>query len=213
MGALLALHLSWISPDISQHLGVSTIKVLSLFLFWSTLLGFFLTLTGSGKVRFLGMGTSILTGMWWFYLAMGAGISMSAPIARHANRFLIPHGYIGWVEIKYDEKDAPLLPNDHGMFSYRIPITGLLRTASSLETGWASDEYFYFADDGSLHPLKSTGWGAGGAIWGNEVETQEVSGRSKTALYFFVGPEQRYHRAVTNNEPRPFNESHADAER
>ena len=215
VGALLALHLSWISPDISQRLGAPTIKVLSFFLVWPTLLSFFLSLAGSGRVRLLGVGTSILTGIWWFYLAIGAGISMSAPLARHANQFLIPQGYIGWVEIKYGEKDAPLLPIDHAMFSYRIPITGLLKTASSLEEGWASDRYFYYSDDGSLRPLKSTGWGFGGTIWGNEVESQEAPGSSKTTRreYFFVGTEEQYHRAVATNEPRPFNEAQAGAER
>lgn len=216
VGALLALHLSWLSPDISQRLGAQTVRVLSLLLFWPTLLGFLLTLAGSGRVRFLGVGTSLLTGIWWFYLAIFAGISMSAPLARHANQFLIPQGYIGWVEIKHGEKDAPVLPIEHGAYRNRIPITGLLKTASSLEEGWAHDEYFYYSDDGSsLRPLKSTGWGLGGTIWGNEVESQGVPGSSETSHreYFFVGSEEQYHRAVANNEPRPFNEARARTER
>jgi hypothetical protein len=215
VGALLALHISWVFPGVSQRLGVSTIRVLSFFLFWPTLLGLFLNIVGSGRVRLLGISTSVITGVWWLYLAVGAGISMTAPLARHPDEFLIPQGYVGWVEIRYDEKNASVLPMDHGMFSFRIPTTGILKTSSPLEQGWANDEYFYYSEDGSRQPLKNTGWGFGGMIWGAAVESQETLDSSRTLLqqYFYVGTEEQYHRAVANNEPRPSSESRTGPER
>src|SRR5271163_2557613 len=42
VGALLVLHLSWISVDVSQRFGVGAIRILSLLLFWPTLIGLLL---------------------------------------------------------------------------------------------------------------------------------------------------------------------------
>jgi hypothetical protein len=215
VGALLALHLSWISPGVSQRLGVPAIRLLSFLLFWPAFVGLILNIVGSGRIRFLGIGTSLIIGVWWFYLSIGAAISMSAPLARHPNKFLIPQGYVGWVGVRYGDKDAPPLPTDHGMFAYRIPATGFLSTSSPLEAGWASDYYFYYSDDGAIRALKSTGWGLGGMIWGEAVESQETPDAAKPSLreYFYVGTEGQYHQAVANNEPRPFNESRKSPER
>lgn len=204
VGALLALHITWISPGVSQRLGGPTIKVLSFFLFWPTLLGLVLNSVGSGRVRLLGIGTSVITAIWWFFLAFSAGMSMGPPLARHPNEYLIPQGYVGWVEVKYGEKDAPVLPMDHGTFSCQIPVTGILKTSSPLEDGWAADKYFYYSEDGSRRPLKDTGWGLGGMIWGSGVEFQiPLNSSRQLKEYFYVGTEEQYHRAVANKEPRP----------
>lgn len=84
----------------------------------------------------------------------------------------------------------------------RIPDSGLLRTSSPLEEGWAKDEYFYYSKDGSVRVLKDTGWGLGGMIWGGS--------NSAADEYFYVGTEEQYHKAVSINESRPFNESETD---
>src|ERR1035438_2793888 len=93
VGALLGLHLTWISPNLSQGLGVGTIRILALFLFWPTLVGFALNIGGSGRIRFFGIATCFATGLWWFALAMGSAISMGATMSRHPTRFLIPKAY------------------------------------------------------------------------------------------------------------------------
>jgi hypothetical protein len=178
VGSLLALHLSWISTDFSQHLGVGTIRLLALLLFWPTLAGLVLSIVGSGRIRFLGVGTSVATGLWWFTLAMGSAISMGAPIARHPTRFLIPKAYIGWVKIEYGG-NAPPLAMSNGEYTCQIPATGFLVTSSPLEEGWAKDEYFYYSDDGSLEVLPDTGWGGGGMIWPGSVGGEQEMGSSK----------------------------------
>jgi len=211
VGSLLLLHLSWTSVSVSQHLGVSAIKVLSLFLFWPTLAGLLFSAAGSGRRRFFGIGSCLITGLWWFSLATTAAISMgAAPIARHPTKFLIPANYVGWVAVKYGEPKAPELQINNGRFICQIPPDGLLVTSSPLEQGWAEDEYFYYSQDGSTHALKATGWGRGGMIWGDSNEWQQTpSGFTPVQItsYFYVGPEERYHHAVSSNESRPFNES------
>jgi hypothetical protein len=133
---------------------------------------------------------------------MTSAIATGPPTVRHPSRFLIPDGYVGWVEIKYGESNAPSLPIISGTLICRIPDSGLLRTSSSLEEGWAKDEYFYSSNEGSVRALMDTGWGSGGMIWGESNSTVDQ--------YFYVGTEAQYHNAVTINESRPFNESKKD---
>ena len=210
VGALLFLHFTWISPSVSQRLGTPTVEILASLLFWATLAGFLLSAVGSGRTRLLGIGTCLITGFWWFTLSLGAAISIGSPIGRHPTTFLIPNGYVGWVEVKYDEKDAAPLQRENGIYTCRIPESGVLNTSSSLEAGWAKDEYFYYSENGSAHGLKDTAWGAGGMIWGGKTEWQQMPDGSqpkRIAEYFYVGTEEQYHRAVSANEARPFNEA------
>lgn len=200
VGALLVLHLSWLSVEVSQRLGEGGIRIIALLLFWPTLAGFVLSTAGSGRMRFLGVGTCLATGFWWLSLAIGAGISMGAPIARHPARFLIPRGYVGWIKVKYGET-APALELSNGTYICRVPANGILATSSHLEDGWAKDEYFYYSDDGSLEALPDTGWGGGGMIWaGNVGSTQPQDGSRPTRLAesFYVGREDQYRRGETH---------------
>ena len=106
VGALFVLHLTWISPDISQRFGLVGVKILGQLIFWLPLTGLLLSLVGSGKSRWVGLVSCIGIGLWDFALIMSAAISMGAPIARHPTRFLIPAGYVGWVTVKYGGKTA-----------------------------------------------------------------------------------------------------------
>jgi len=192
VGALLALHLSWISTDLSQGLGVGTIRILALLLFWPTLVGLVLNIGGTGRVRFFGIATCLATGLWWFTLATGSAISMGAPIARHPTRFLIPKAYIGWIKIEYG-RNAPPLEMSNGKYICRIPASGVLATYSPLEEGWAKDEYLYYSEDGSTEALRNTGWGGGGMIWAGSVTIDSPGGKRLTET-FYVGSEDQYHR-------------------
>jgi hypothetical protein len=210
---LLFLHLSWVSPTVSQHFGTTAVRIFAVLLFWPTLAGFVLSAVGTGRARFLGIGTCLITGLWWFTLSVDAAISMGSPISRHPTTFLIPDGYVGWVEVKYGENGALPLQEDKGKYTCRIPESGLLNTSSALEAGWAKDQYFYYSRDGSVRQLRETGWGAGGTIWAGSTEWEQTADGSKPsriAEYFYVGAEQQYHRAVAANEGRPFNEATRD---
>ena len=201
VGSLLALHLTWISTDLSKDLGVGTIRSLALLLLWPSLVGLVLNVGGTGRIRFLGLATCLATGLWCFILAMGSAISMGAPIARHPTRFLIPKAYIGWVKIEYG-RNAPPLEMSNGKYICRIPATGVLSTSSPLEEGWAKDEYFYYSDDGSTEILPDTGWGGGGMIWAGSVSGTSPNAKQFTET-FYVGREDQYRR----NERQRVNQS------
>jgi|SRR5271155_1625412 len=195
--ALLALHLSWVSVDISQHLGVKAVRILSLLMFWPALAGLLLCTGGRGRIRFLGIATCLVTGLWWFSLYMGAAISMgAASIARHPTKYFIPEGYVGWLKINHGEKADPLQLSN-GKYICRIPASGVLYTSSTVEDGWAEDEYLYYSGNGFLRELPETGWGNGGMIWANHNEFQATQDGSLPARFtesFYVGTEEQYRR-------------------
>ena len=181
------------------------IRILALLLFWLTLVGLVLCAVGVGRIRWLGFGTSLVTGLWWLSLSVDAAISMGAPIARHPTKFLIPQGYVGWVKIEYGES-APPLEMSNGVYICRIPASGILQTSSSLEVGWAKDEYFYYSEDGSLRSLPDTGWGGGGMIWGGNTESQLIGNGIRPARFsenFYVGREDQYHKNVMGQTEPP----------
>ena len=201
VAALLALHLSWISVEASQHLGDGGIRVLALFLFWLNVAGLVFSTVGSGRMRFLGIGSSVATGIWWFTLWMVAAISMgSPPMARHPVVYLVPDGYVGWITIKHGE-NAPRLELSNGKYICRIPASGILSTSFDQENGWATDEYFYSSEDGSYQSLPNTGWGGGGMIWAGRSEWQSADGSKPKQFLekFYVGKEDQYNR----NESHP----------
>jgi hypothetical protein len=195
VGALLGFHLSWISAEISQHLGIASIRILFFVLLWPTLAGLFLCLSGTGPARWLGVATCLGTGLWCMTLSFGTAISMGAPpIARHPTRFLVPQGYVGWIKIKHGDGGLPL-PISNGVFVCRIPVSGTLQTSSPREDGWAQDEYFYYSADGSFRALAETGWGEGGMIWASGREWQATDNGSMPTRFtekFYVGSEDQY---------------------
>ena len=193
--ALLGLHLTWISPDISQKLGVGTVHVFAVLVFYSTIAGVVLNLAGSGTTRFVGLASCVATGIWWFVLLTGAALSMGSVTARHATRYLIPSGYVGWVRVEYGVGGPPL-ERSKGTYICRVPPSGVVMTSSPMEDGWASDEYFYYLPDGSLTKLPDTGWGKGGMIWAGTIssdqETREKTPNRATER-FYVGTESQFH--------------------
>lgn len=194
VGALLALHLSWISAALSQRMGTTGIRIITLFLFWPTLIGFFTSLFATGKIRFISLGTCILTGSWWLSLWMQAAISMGASTVRHPISYSIPEGYIGWVAIEYNVSGTPKLPLRNGSFQVKFPSTGILRTQSSIEDGWARDQYVYYSSSGQTKTLKDTGWDGGGMIWAATVsgDSDGRGGMNHIEEKFFVGTEDQY---------------------
>jgi hypothetical protein len=199
---LFALHVTWISADFSQHLGVVTIRVLAMLLFWPTLAGLVFCVAGLGKARWFGFATCIATAMWWCLLWMDSAISMGAPLARHSVQYLIPDGYVGWVTIVHGANASPVEARS-SKYIYRVPAAGKLATSSKIEDGWAKDKYAYYRTDGSLTPLPETGWGKGGMIWGNVVESDQQTNAPQPpqiAEKFFVGTEAQYDRDVNSQQ-------------
>lgn len=111
---------------------------------------------------------------------------------RHGDRVLIPDGYVGWVEIRYNVKGAPPTPLVDGMYELRLGADGTFATSSDHSTGYGAEEYFYVLQNGKMRKLQ-------GGIMAQEpddlVHTWVSSGRTGSdgrtvgpVVRFFVGP-------------------------
>jgi hypothetical protein len=109
---------------------------------------------------------------------------------RHSSQFLIPDGYVGWVDVSYGVPKAPALPVEGGYSVVRLPPNGKTQTSTEIEGGRAGDQFFYVKGDQRrrLQPSQPDG---GGLIWGDGV-----TGKSRGATReFFVGPEKAFRRS------------------
>lgn len=128
-----------------------------------------------------------LVGVWLALLPLGLFSQQCEP-ARQPSRYLIPNGYVGWVNIYFEIKDAPALPVEEGRYLFKISPTGELSTSSRLEGGIAKDDYYYVDKQDRRRRLESSGWGEGGMIWA------EITGNDEKGMIFerfFVGTEEQ----------------------
>jgi hypothetical protein len=106
--------------------------------------------------------------------------------SRRPSRYLIPEGYVGWVRIDFNIKDAPPLPLENGFYLFKFPASGRIQTSSDMEYGVADDEHYYYAGE-DRKALRSSGWGGGGLIWAGF--NGGAQGAKEVHQYFFVGTE------------------------
>jgi hypothetical protein len=109
---------------------------------------------------------------------------------RRSARFLIPESYVGWVRVEFQSSGAPLVPVEHGEYVFQIPPSGLLKTSSSEQYGWAKDRYLYDSKNG-IRRLPDSGRDQS-LIWGKLNGQESTSQGSRTYEEFFVGTEQQF---------------------
>src|SRR5688572_24016499 len=114
---------------------------------------------------------------------------------RRPTRYLFPDGYVGWIRIEFNFKDAAALPIEDGYYLCRFPLTGDVSTSTPIEYGWGKDEFYYYSGD-VRRPLVRTGWGHGGMIWAGYTSARDEEG--KAYLYLFVGTEEAYKKYGVN---------------
>jgi len=107
----------------------------------------------------------------------------------HPSKFLIPDGYIGWLLLEYNTKDAQQAPTEGGFKVFKFPASGTLKTSSPGPERGAEDQYFFYFKDGSLGEVSADYRNGKGMIWGKH----EASERGvMTQFGFFVGTEEQY---------------------
>jgi hypothetical protein len=147
---------------------------------------------------FVGVATLLLAiGLGAWFKINGSGVNPNS-IPR-SWRFLIPEGYRGWVRVEFGIPGAPPLPAEAGQIVLKIPPTGLLRTSSPEQYGWAKDDYVFYAS-GGLQSIPDSG--AGKLIWG-KINNSEESGSSGPRRYeeFFVGTQQQFKDQAEQSRP------------
>jgi hypothetical protein len=129
------------------------------------------------------------------HLKSGSQMRLDVPMVRahestlHSSMFLVPEGYMGWLRLEYNVKDAPSIPVENEMKVFKFPKAGLLNTSSAGPDVGAENEYFYYAEDGSVHPISTEYRNDKGLVWG---EYQGSRGGVMSLFGFFVGSEEQY---------------------
>jgi Family of unknown function (DUF6843) len=139
-----------------------------------------------------GSALGSLVGDWRQLLRVGILVSVVLSICtcegpkRTPIRYLIPEGYVGWIEIDY-EVATGVPPGREGKFEvFRIPANGHLDTSARYEEGWASDEHYYYSARGERRRLPQTISGRGGMVWGGH---NGQSGGGPEYMREFIGTE------------------------
>lgn len=97
--------------------------------------------------------------------------------------YLIPDGYIGYVRVMHEVKDAPPLPVENGRAVFKFDESGILKTSDQANIGWIYPKYYYYTDRSkTLLPDKSRG--EGGMIYDKGIVNVKI-------LEFFVGTEDQ----------------------
>lgn len=118
----------------------------------------------------------------------------------HMYRFLIPEGYVGWIRVDFNIKDAPPLPAEGDHLVFKIPVSGYLRTPAKYMCGWPQDYYYYSGDSRrQLDPKQMIRWN--GFASGAEPDFNK-----EIADYIFIGTEaefERYRRSTYDAQGVP----------
>ena len=103
-------------------------------------------------------------------------------------RFLIPEGYVGWIRVDFNIKDAPPLPAEGDYLVFKIPPSGYLRTPAKYMCGWPQDYYYYSLD--SRRQLNTQQM----IRWNGFASGAEPDVNKEITDYIFIGTEVEFER-------------------
>jgi hypothetical protein len=150
-------------------------------------------------LRYILICVGIIAGLWL--------VLFFTSVNRRQRRFLIPQGYIGFIQVQFGVKDAPPLALEDGRYLLKIPPSGLLTTSNDWAEGWGDpDQYYYYSGekrvkltdgfDESLlgkKPVNQMIWG--GQLWpGNGYPTTYM---------FYLGPESKFDKVTLPSQAKP----------
>lgn len=126
---------------------------------------------------------------------LACGVAACSPDARTQDaesrclpmyRFLVPEGYVGWIRVDFNAKDAPALPVEGDHLVFRIPESGYLRTPAKYLCGWPHELYYYSGDSrrqlDARRMMRWNGFAGGG----------EPTAEKEMADYIFIGTEDEF---------------------
>ncbi len=123
--------------------------------------------------------------------SMFANLGACQDDQRQPNRYLIPEGYVGWVRINYAVNTASALVIEDGYRLFKFPENGIISTSFEGETGFATDEYYYYSERGRRRIPDTTD---DAMIWGRVAfGSKTIPGQEPTKYEeFFVGTKYEY---------------------
>ena len=122
----------------------------------------------------------------------------------HPYQYLIPQGYVGWIRVDFNVKDAPPLPVTGNYYVLKIDHTGRFQTSTSDAYGPLGDLYFYECGNERERLVISQAKETACRIWGNfEGAATLPDATSYSFRYFFVGPKEEYQKYQFSGENLP----------
>jgi hypothetical protein len=106
-----------------------------------------------------------------------------------ASKFLIPDGYVGWLLLAFNQKNAPATTLSEGGVVFKFPESGRLETSSPGPEPDSKKMYLYYGQDGSVRDIPMDYRNGNGLIWGEHGIS--VRG-ARTGFGFFVGTHDQY---------------------
>jgi hypothetical protein len=103
--------------------------------------------------------------------------------------YVMPSGYTGWVEIRYNQEDSPALPREGRAFLHHIPNSGVLSTSSPPTAGGMT---FYYVDEQGNRSEIGSDMIHGQAMKGHDIKFSAGTTEQASVNMFFVGTEQQY---------------------
>lgn len=139
-------------------------------------------------------------------ILLGCGLSVVAvclaggATKRPPNLFLVPDGYVGWLEVQYGVKDTPKLIVKGGYRIYPFPRTGFIKTSSSQLYGLSKDKICYLTPKGQKELFRGSA-NTGAMVWGDRYAGGNGgSGAYTAAQYVFIGSAKQFQK-VENDPP------------
>ena len=130
-------------------------------------------------------------------LRLQSGAELTLDIALEESRdptlaiseFLIPDGFVGWLRLEYNVKDASPATIEGNQNIFKFPPNGILATSSCEPKNGGERRYRYYAENGSTRDVPMNYRRGDGMIWG---ERKGTSNGAFSDFYFFVGTEEQY---------------------
>lgn len=117
-------------------------------------------------------------GILFFLLPCVLGCSMEA------DRYLVPDGYVGWIQMRYEVAGAPPLPREGRFRIARISSGGLMETSSRAHGGDSPNEYLFVDVAGRTRPAMTQG----------RVSMGSATNLEDWSYYCFIGTAEQYER-------------------
>ena len=115
-------------------------------------------------------------------------------------QYQIPDGYVGWIRVDFNVKDAPALPVEGDYYVIKIPVTGHFQTSTEDAYGLVGDVYTYECRGKSRRLVIAQGKAAC-RIWGNLEGPATLSDKTPYSFrYFFVGPREEHQKYEFSGE-------------
>ncbi|MCP1307760.1 DUF6843 domain-containing protein [Paenibacillus tyrfis] len=145
----------------------------------------------------------MLKKLYVLYLVVFFGISIAAFVIgnygihdQKSHIYLLPDGYTGWVEIRYEQEGSPPLPREGKEYVNLIPRTGILNTPDSPTSG---EMKFYYLDEQGNRKRIELDMIRAQAMKSKYVLTSNGTKEELSVNVFFVGTEQQWNDERSRN--------------